>query len=78
MVKAAPRPRDPAFERAFVALRYFLGARGNDLAEPLGAASPAALDLARDLDDPDRQRRAQVLAPELGQVVRALEARTYR
>ena len=76
MVRPAPR-RDPAFERAFVAVRYFLGARG-ELSLPLGSPSPAAEALAAALDDPDRQKRAEALAAELGHVVRALEARTYR
>ena len=76
MVASAPR-RDQAFERAFVAMRYFLGARG-ELSAPLGSPAPAADALAGALDDPDRQKRAEVLAVELGHVVRALEARTYR
>ncbi len=67
-----------AFERAFVAMRYFLGARGEDLAGALDQPSPDARALASELDHPDRQRRAGVLASELGHVVRALEARTYR
>ena len=69
--------RDPAFERAFVAVRYFLGARG-ELAAPLDPPSAAAEALCAELEHPDRQKRAEVLAGELGQVVRALEARTYR
>jgi hypothetical protein len=69
--------RDPAFERAFVAVRYFLGARA-ELSAPLDQPSPAAQGLAAELEDPDRQKRAAVLATELGQVVRALEARTFR
>jgi hypothetical protein len=70
--------RDPAFERALIAVRYFLGARGNELGEALDRPSDVALDLALRLEDPDKARRAQVLAVELGHVVRALEARTYR
>jgi len=76
MAKPVPR-RDPAFERAFVAVRYFLGARG-ELAAPLDHPSAAAEKLCSELEDPDRQKRAEVLASELGEVVRALEARTYR
>jgi hypothetical protein len=76
MAKPVSR-RDPAFERAFVAVGYFLGARG-DLAAPLDPPSAAAGALAAELDDPDRQKRAEVLAGELGQLVGALEARTYR
>jgi hypothetical protein len=69
---------DPAFERAFVAMRYFLGARGKGLAEPLGAPGPAAAELALALDDEDRSRRAERLASEIGHVARALEGRSYR
>ena len=67
-----------AYERAFVAMRYFLGARGPELENALEAPCPEARSLARDLEHSDRQRRADVLASELGHVVRALEARTYR
>ena len=70
--------RDPAFERAFVAMRYFLGVRGAGLAEPLGAPSRAAEELARALQDEDRSRRAERLASEVGHVARALEGRSYR
>jgi hypothetical protein len=67
----------PEFQRAFVATRYFLGARGAGLAAPLGNEAAAAAVEAK-LADPDRARRAQVLASEVGLVVRALEARAYR
>jgi hypothetical protein len=70
--------RDPAFERAFVAMRYFLGARGSDLAEPLGAPTRAAEELVVALQDEHRARRAERLASEVGQVARALEGRCYR
>jgi hypothetical protein len=70
--------RDPAFERAFVAMRYFLGVRGPSLAEPLGAPARAAAELAAALEDEDRSRRAERLASEVGLVARALEGRSYR
>ena len=66
------------FQRAFVAVRYFLGARGVDLAAPLGETAVHGHHLAERLAHADRQRRAEVLASEVGNVVRALEARTYR
>jgi hypothetical protein len=69
--------RDPAFERAFVAVSYFLGAR-SELALALEAPSAQAATLAAELENADRQRRAEFLASELGHVVRALEARSYR
>jgi hypothetical protein len=58
-------------------MRYFLGAR-EALAAPLGDAAAVARALEEKLGHPDRARRAQVLASEVGLVVRALEARAYR
>jgi hypothetical protein len=69
---------EPDFQRAFVAVRYFLGARGQGLAAPLGPDAAAGLALEQKLAHPDRTRRAEVLASEVGLVVRALEARAYR
>jgi hypothetical protein len=68
----------PAYQRAFVAMRYFLGARGDALGAPLGVGARAAAELESKLAHPDRTRRAEVLASEVGLVVRALEARAYR
>jgi hypothetical protein len=68
----------PEFQRAFVAMRYFLGTRGADLAAPLGDAAVHGHNLAERLAHADRQRRAEVLASEVGHVVRALEARAFR
>jgi hypothetical protein len=70
--------KDPAFERAFVAMRYFLGARGPDLAAPLGAPTRAAEELVTALQDENRARRAECLANEMGHVARALEGRSYQ
>jgi hypothetical protein len=69
---------EPDFERAFVAVRYFIGARGGDLAAPLGSASPVAAETLARLRHEDRRRRAEALAVEVGRVVRALDARTLR
>jgi hypothetical protein len=68
----------PEFQRAFVAVRYFLGARDDGLAAPLGAGTSFGAALEATLAHPDRTRRAEVLAGELGVLVRALEARAYR
>ena len=68
----------PEYQRAFVAVRYFLGARGEGLSAPLGQDAPFARALEAKLEHPDRMRRAEVLASEIGLVVRALEARAYR
>jgi len=69
---------EPEYQRAFVAVRYFLGARGEGLAAPLGGGAAAGLALEQRLAHHDRTRRAEVLASEVGLVVRALEARAYR
>jgi hypothetical protein len=74
-MSAPPFPAE--YQRAFVAMRYFLGARDVDLAAPLGAA-PEGDAVARRLAQPDRQKRAEALAAEVGRVVRALDAGTYR
>jgi hypothetical protein len=66
------------YQRAFVAVRYFLGARGEGLARPLGEGAAFGAALEAKLAHPDRTRRAEVLASEIGLVVRALEARAYR
>jgi hypothetical protein len=68
----------PEYQRAFVAVRYFLGARGENLSAPLGPDAPFAKTVEAKLEHPDRTRRAEVLASEIGLVVRALEARAYR
>ena len=74
-------PRDgfgPEYQRAFVAVRYFLGGRSKSLSAPLGPDASFARALEAKLEHPDRTRRAEVLASEIGLVVRALEARAYR
>jgi hypothetical protein len=73
----APR-FEPDFERAFVAMRYFVGARGDDLAAALGEQSPVVAEALTRLRHEDRQRRAEALAAEVGRVVRALDARALR
>jgi hypothetical protein len=63
---------DPAFERAFVAMTYCLGARGDDA---FGSFSlgPEARSLVRALASGDREARALVLARELLRIAVALE-----
>jgi len=75
-VSAPDFPAD--YQRAFVAMRYFLGARDADLAAPLGSAAAEAEAVARRLAQPDRQKRAEALAAEIGRVVRALDAGILR
>jgi hypothetical protein len=74
----APSPFGPEYQRAFVAVRYFLGTRGENLSAPLGPGAAFGAALEAKLAHSDRTRRAEVLASEIGLVVRALEARAYR
>ncbi len=67
----------PEFQRAFVATRYFLGAREEELGAPLGAGVEASA-VAKRLQQSDRQKRAEALAAEIGRVVRALDAEAIR
>ncbi len=67
----------PEFQRAFVAMRYFLGARGEELVAPQHAGAEVVAVVKR-LAQPDRQKRAEALAAEIGRVVRALEVGTIR
>jgi hypothetical protein len=73
----APRAFPSDFQRAFVAMRYFLGARDIELGAPL-SAGPEALGVEKRLAQADRQKRAEALAAEIGRVVRALDAGTFR
>lgn len=72
-----PPARSPDFQRAFLALRYFWGARGEALAAGLGArSSPADLsDLLVALTHEAREVRARALGVELGRLAAALEQR---
>src|SRR5258706_4644002 len=63
--------RSPEFQRAFLALRYFWGARGEALSAPLGELSEGARKLLAGLDDPERSRRASTLSRELGRLAAA-------
>jgi hypothetical protein len=75
---ASPSGLTPEYQRAFVAMRYFLGAREEGLVAPLGAEASFGAALEKKLAHPDRARRAEILASEVGLVVRAFEARVYR
>ena len=68
----------PDFQRAFVAMRYFLGARGADLGAPVPSPAPETRALLERLEHPDRARRAESLAVEVGHVVLALTKRAFR
>jgi hypothetical protein len=61
------------FQRAFVAISYFLDRRGEELLEPLEAPGAQAQELARRLAHAAREQRAQALAGELSRVIAGLE-----
>lgn len=65
-------------ERAFVAVSYVLGRRGDALLEPLATPTLAARGVVERLGHSDREARARVLAAELARVVSAFEARRLR
>lgn len=70
--------RSADFQRALLALRYYWGARGDELdtgLDELGVTSAAA-DVRRGLADSERQRRASVLAVELGRLAAELDRRS--
>jgi hypothetical protein len=70
--------RSADFQRAFVALRYFWGARGAALAEGLEqlGTQAAAADVMNALSHADRAERARALSVELGRLATALEQRS--
>jgi hypothetical protein len=68
----------PEFQRAFVAMSYMIGRRDGELLSPIRAAHDEARALVRRLGHPERERRAEVLARELGRLVGSLEARVIK
>jgi hypothetical protein len=69
--------RSPDFQRSFVALCYFFGARGDALAAGLGSVPLHAScgELLGSLAHAERAVRAQALGSELGRLTVALEQR---
>jgi hypothetical protein len=69
--------RSPDFQRAFVALRYFWGARGDALTAGFGSITPQgpAADLLGALGAGSRELRAQALGAELGRLAQDLDQR---
>jgi hypothetical protein len=68
--------RGPEYQRAFLALRYFWGARAEALRAGLGQPAQApVLDLLAALGDESREVRAQALAGELGRLAADLDQR---
>ncbi len=70
-----PNILSPEFQRAFAAVSYLVGRREAELIAPLAAPGPDVQALARRLEHPDRERRAEVLARELGRLALSLDAR---
>lgn len=71
-------PDSPAFQRAFAAVSYLVGRRGDELLDALGDPREAALGVARSLAHSEREKRAAALARELALISAALEARVIR
>ena len=69
--------RSPDFQRSFVAMRYFWGARGTALADAFDGVGllPAAADVVAGLCHQERPQRAQALGTELGRLAAALDER---
>ena len=69
--------RSPDFQRSFVALCYYFGARGEALRAGLGQVQPhaATADLLGALGQAERDARAQALGAELGRLAAALDQR---
>jgi hypothetical protein len=69
--------RSPDFQRSFVAMRYFWGARGEQLAAPLQSVGlrPLAADALSGLCHAERGERAKALGAELGRLATALDQR---
>ena len=63
-----------AAERAYVAVRYVLGARQSQLLDGLCEPGLGALGLAQALGHRDRSERARVLALDLTPIIKALDS----
>ncbi len=68
-------PSSPEFQRAFAAVSYLAGQRSDALLAPLPSITEEARTFARRLEHPERERRAEVLARELGRLAVSLDAR---
>jgi hypothetical protein len=69
--------RSAEFQRSFVAMRYFWGARGAALTDALDASGlqPATADTLSALCHAERTERARGLSVELGRLATALDQR---
>lgn len=71
-----------SFVRAFVATSYLLGRRRQGLSAQVLFSDPVArtalTEIARELSHPTRERRARILAAEVGRLIRSLAAQRLR
>ena len=69
--------RSADFQRSFLAMRYYWGVRGEELAAPLQGVDlrPAAADALSSLGQAERSERARALGNELGRLAAALDQR---
>jgi len=71
-----------SFVRAFVATSYLLGKRRQALSAQVAATDPLArealLEITEQLSHPARERRARVLAGEVGRLLRSLGAQRLK
>jgi len=68
----------PSFQRAFVALSYVAGRRDATLLEAFSSIHADTQLLTQRLANPERERRAEVLARELSRIALSLEARSIK
>jgi len=71
-----------SFVRAFVAASYLLGKRRHALSSHVAATDPVAREALREITEqqshPARERRARVLAGEVGRLIRSLGAQRIK
>lgn len=75
MSRPHSNPSEPRHiaERAYVAIRYVLGARQSRLLAGLFEPGPFARNLAQTLGHHDRSERARILALDLRPIIEALD-----
>lgn len=73
-MRQAP-PNHPEFQRAYAAIAYFAGVRGEGLHRPFDAPSTELERVVTALSAPEQSARAEALAQELERIVLRLDAR---
>jgi hypothetical protein len=74
MIRLESHSESPEFQRAFLAVAYLAGARGEALLKALPAPCSQARELAARLGSGDRAERARRLASELEPIGRRLSS----